>query len=63
MPFGIMCSPFLLEGTLRFHLRNVGTPVAKKIADNNYVDNVTIGAESEEAYEAYKEARIIFQKA
>jgi len=50
----------LLEGTLRFHL---GTPVAKKIVDNIYVDNVTIGAEPEEAYETYKEARVIFQKA
>ena len=64
MPFGIVCSPFLLEGTLRFHLRNIGTPVAKRIADNIYINNVTIGAESEEeAYDTYREARAIFQKA
>jgi len=36
--------------------------VAKKIVDNTYVD-VTMGAESEEeAYETYKEARIVFHK-
>ena len=64
MPFGIVCSPLLLEGILRFHLRNIGTPVAKRIADSIYADNVTIGAESEEeAYDTYKEARAIFQKA
>jgi len=45
LPFGIVCSPFLLEGTFRFHLRNIGTPVAKRIADNIHVDNETIGAE------------------
>jgi len=46
--FGIVCSPFLSESTLRIHLRNTGTPVAKKITDNIYADNVTIGAESAE---------------
>ena len=52
---------FLLKWTLRFHLRNIGTPVAKKIADNIYVE---IGAKSEEeAFDTFKEARAIFQKA
>jgi len=37
MPFGIVCSPLLSEGTISFHLRNVGTPAAKKIPDNIHV--------------------------
>jgi len=64
VPFGIVSSPFLLEGTLKFHLQCEGTPVSKKISDNLYVDNVSIGAESvEESYQIYKEARNIFKKA
>ena len=31
MPFGIVCSPLLSEGTISFHLRNVGTPAANNI--------------------------------
>ena len=40
----------------------MGTPVAKKIADNIYVDDMTIGAESEEAYDTFKQARAIFKR-
>ena len=64
VPFGIICSPFLLEGTLKFHLQNEGSLVAQRIADNIYVDNVSIGTDSVEgAYQIYKEARSIFKKA
>ena len=62
--FGIVCSPFLLEGTLKFHLQNEGSVVAQKIVDNVYVDNVFIGTDSaKEAYQIYEEARNIFKKA
>ena len=62
--FGIVSSPFLLEGTLIFHLQCEGTPVSKKISDNLYVNKVSIGAESaEESFQIYKEARSIFKKA
>ena len=40
--------------------RNLRTLVAKKTADNIYV---TIGTESEEVYDTYKETTAIFQKA
>ena len=61
VPFGIICSPFLLEGTLRFHLQNEGSAVAQKIV---YVDNVSIGTDSvKEAYQIYEEAISIFKKA
>ena len=64
IPFGIICSPFLLEGTLKFHLQNEGSLIAQRIADNIYVDNVSIGTDSVEgAYQIYKEARSIFKKA
>ena len=64
VPFGIICSPFLLEGTLKFHLQNEGSAVAQKIVDNVYVDNVSVGTDSvKEAYQIYEEARSIFKKA
>ena len=56
--FGIVCSPFLLEGTLKFHLKNENSLVAKKILENLYVDNVTMGSESvNEAYQIFVESR------
>lgn len=64
MPFGIICSPFLLEGTLRFHLKKEGSCIAKLIGDNIYVDNVCVGVSSaEEALHFYKEAKGIFKGA
>ena len=33
LPFGLVCSPFLLERTLRFHLKSYNTPLAKVIRD------------------------------
>ena len=64
VPFGIICSPFLLEGTLRFHLKKEGSHVARVISDNIYVDNVCVGADSvEEAMHLYEEAKNIFKRA
>ena len=61
VPFGIICSPFLLEGTLRFHLLKEGLHTAKAIYDNIYVDNVCVGANFiEEALHLYEEAKNIF---
>ena len=34
VPFGIICSLFLLEGTVRFHLLKEGSHTAKVICDN-----------------------------
>ena len=44
VPFGIIWSPFLLEGTLKFHLKKEGSHTTKIICDNIYVDNVCVGA-------------------
>ena len=40
VPFGIICSPFLLAGTIKYHLKQIGTSVALKISDNIYVDTL-----------------------
>ena len=64
VPFGVVCSPFLLGGTIKFHLRKVGTPLALDISNNIYVDNVSLGATSvDEAYKIYLESKEIFRKA
>ena len=34
VPFGVVCSPFLLGGTIKFHLRKIGTPIALDISNN-----------------------------
>ena len=61
---GIICSPFLLEGTLRFHRLKEGSHTAQVICDNIYVDNVCVGANSiEEALHLYEEAKNIFSRA
>ena len=64
VPFGMICSPFLLKSTLKLHLRKEGSQVAKVIAENIYVDNVCTGNSSaEEAVSLCKEASNIFERA
>ena len=64
VPFGVVCSPFLLGGTIKFHLRKVGTPLALDISNNIYVDNVSHGANSvDEVCKIYLESKEIFRKA
>jgi len=63
VPFGIVCSPFLLEGTLKFHLKNENSLVARKIVENLYVDNVIMGGRSvNEAHQLFTESRNIFRR-
>ena len=40
VPFGMISSPILLAATVKYHLNKANTPVAKKISDNIYVDNM-----------------------
>ena len=64
MPFGIICSPFLLQGTLRFHFLKDGSHTAKVICDSIYVSNDCVGANSTgEALHLYEEAKNIFSHA
>lgn len=62
--FGLTCSQFLLEGTLRFHLQQEESPTARSIAENIYVDNLLIGADSPAtAYQLFGRSREIFKTA
>ena len=62
VPFGMISSPFLLAATVKCHLNREGTPVAKKISDNMYVDNIIARvATTKQADEFYKEAKPLFQ--
>jgi len=54
-----VCSPFLLEGTLKFHLKNENSLVAAKIVENLYVDNAK---SVDEAHQLFTESRNIFRK-
>ena len=64
VPFGIICSLFLLEATLRYHLNKEGSDIAIMIRDNIYVDNLSVGASSaQEAYHIYEQAKQIFERA
>jgi len=43
VPFGLICSPFLLGATIQLHLKKENTPLALHILSNIYADNVLIG--------------------
>ena len=63
VPFGLVCSPFLLGATLKFHLQQ-GTPLSLNIMDNIYVNNVLVGADDvREACDIYYEAKEMFKGA
>ena len=64
IPFGLVCSPFLLGATLKFHLQKQGTPLSLNIMNNIYVDNVLVGADDvKEACDIYYESKEIFKRA
>ena len=64
--FGVSCSPFLLNATVRYHLERFldrHETVVKRLRQSTYVDDIVTGADSiEEAFELYKQAKDIFQQ-
>lgn len=46
VPFRLIRSPFLLVGTIQFHLSNFKIPLERKILRNTYVDKVFHGVSS-----------------
>ena len=64
LPFGIISSPFLLGATIQHHMENAKNPVANKIKDDIYVDNVITGTDKEnEAVELYHNTKALFRDA
>jgi len=64
VPFGLVCSPFWLGATIKFHLQREGSPLALHILSNIYVDNVMIGLNSsDDLADVYEETTRIFKKA
>ena len=65
VPIGLICSPFLLGEKIKYHLRHEGSSLARTLADNIYVDNVLIGADSRtEMYRISMNKRhVFFEKA
>uniref|UniRef100_A0A914V113 Integrase catalytic domain-containing protein n=1 Tax=Plectus sambesii TaxID=2011161 RepID=A0A914V113_9BILA len=62
--FGVISSPFLLSGTLQYHLQKNGSERALSLEENIYVDNVLTGAQTvEEARQFYDETKEIFSQA
>ena len=61
IPFGVISSPYLLSATIIFHLNKIGSPIAEKIKNNIYMDNVIVTANSiQEAKEFFEKSREIF---
>ncbi|XP_074641191.1 uncharacterized protein LOC141898937 [Tubulanus polymorphus] len=50
--FGATCSPFLLNSSIIFHLRNIDFPLSQQLLRDIYVDNVVTSVHSE--FEAVK---------
>ncbi|KAK6756004.1 hypothetical protein RB195_014410 [Necator americanus] len=62
--FGLVVSPFLLAGTMRYHLMMTETPLAKELIRNTYVDNIFYGVGTiEQGLKFYSESKQLFQQA
>lgn len=61
--FGIRCSPFLLEQSLKKALKMEGSTCARDIADNCYVDNICIGfSDPDKLLPFYEQSKTIFRQ-
>ena len=64
--FGVSCSPFLLNATLRHHLDKYVTShpeTVAKLTASLYVDDVVSGAQDKEgAYQLYLESKSVLQE-
>ncbi|XP_074648976.1 uncharacterized protein LOC141904297 [Tubulanus polymorphus] len=55
--FGAVCNPYILNVTVKSHLRSIDTETARDISDNIYVDNDVTGVSSDtEALRFYHES-------
>ena len=64
IPFGIISSPFLLEATIMYHLKQAGTLTAERLQRDIYVDNLITGVRNlQEAKDLYTESKTLFSSA
>ena len=62
VPFGIICSQFLLAGVVQHHLLNVATDNAKRALNDFYVDNLVTGVSNiDDAMKFYNEVKQMFK--
>ena len=62
--FGAVCSPFMLNATLHYHLSKYRSTIAHDMLTNLYVDNIVSGCQSvEEAHHYYHMARSVMKDA
>ncbi|XP_064620787.1 uncharacterized protein LOC135483687 [Lineus longissimus] len=62
--FGAVCSPFILNATVKHHLEMNASPVSQDISKNTYVDNIISGAETvEDLVNYYHEANMLTKDA
>ncbi|KAK6727524.1 hypothetical protein RB195_005295 [Necator americanus] len=61
VPFGLICSAFLLAATIYLHLTKTATPLVHEILESCYVDNIFLSANStDEAIQKYQETKKLF---
>lgn len=62
--FGLICSPFLLNNTVKTHMEKQNHPFADQIKQNIYVDNFITSVDTlSEAKELYQYTKDVFQQA
>ena len=59
LPFGIICSPFLLAAVLKKHLEDNYNSVAAPLINNTYVDNVISTSDLSELFNKHSELKNI----
>ena len=64
--FGVSSSPFLLNATIRYHLKRFlesKQPVLRCLLNSTYVDDIVTGADSNEAaFELYSQSKDMFRQ-
>ncbi|WKX90962.1 hypothetical protein Q1695_009644 [Nippostrongylus brasiliensis] len=64
VPFGLICSAFLLAATIHLHLSRTETSLSNELLESCYVDNIFLSASSKsEAIQKYHETKKLFHLA
>ena len=64
VPFGVVCSPFLLAATVQHHLQTTNDAISTQLQRDLYVDNLITGTDSTtDAVDLYHKAKITFKSA